>query len=83
SPAFSFDTETDGLDTLTANLVGMSFAIVAGESEIEAAYLPLGHDYLDAPQQLDLHEVLAALKPLLEDANLPKIGQNLKFDRGV
>ncbi len=83
APAFSFDTETDGLDTLTANLVGMSFAIVAGESEIEAAYLPLGHDYLDAPQQLDLHEVLAALKPLLEDANLPKIGQNLKFDRGV
>ncbi|MDC9598045.1 DNA polymerase I [Xenorhabdus anantnagensis] len=98
APAFSFDTETDGLDTLTANLVGMSFAIVVGESEagkseagkseagkseVEAAYLPLGHDYLDAPQQLDLHEVLAALKPLLEDANLPKIGQNLKFDRGV
>ncbi|WP_092519513.1 DNA polymerase I [Xenorhabdus japonica] len=88
APAFSFDTETDGLDTLTANLVGMSFAIAvgeseAGESEVEAAYLPLGHDYLDAPQQLDLHEVLAALKPLLEDANLPKIGQNLKFDRGV
>ncbi|MDX7992733.1 DNA polymerase I [Xenorhabdus littoralis] len=83
APAFSFDTETDGLDTLTANLVGMSFAIVAGESEVEAAYLPLGHDYLDAPQQLDLHDVLAALKPLLEDAGLPKIGQNLKFDRGI
>ncbi|MBI6550182.1 DNA polymerase I [Xenorhabdus lircayensis] len=82
-PAFSFDTETDGLDTLTANLVGMSFAIAVGESEVEAAYLPLGHDYLDAPQQLDLNEVLTALKPLLEDANLPKIGQNLKFDRGV
>ncbi|CDG86591.1 multifunctional DNA polymerase I: 5'-_3' exonuclease (N-terminal); 3'-_5' polymerase; 3'-_5' exonuclease (C-terminal) [Xenorhabdus bovienii str. feltiae Florida] len=83
APAFSFDTETDGLDTLTVNLVGMSFAIAVGESEVEAAYLPLGHDYLDAPEQLDLHEVLAALKPLLEDANLPKIGQNLKFDRGV
>ncbi|AOM42927.1 DNA polymerase I [Xenorhabdus hominickii] len=94
APAFSFDTETDGLDTLTANLVGMSFAISvdkteavnkteARESDVEAAYLPLGHDYLDAPQQLDLHDVLAALKPLLEDANLPKIGQNLKFDRGV
>ncbi|WP_038256699.1 DNA polymerase I [Xenorhabdus bovienii] len=83
SPAFSFDTETDGLDTLTVNLVGMSFAIAVGESGVEAAYLPLGHDYLDAPEQLDLHEVLAALKPLLEDANLPKIGQNLKFDRGV
>ncbi len=93
APAFSFDTETDGLDTLTANLVGMSFAISLGglalsgselgESEVEAAYLPLGHDYLDAPQQLDLDEVLTALKPLLEDASLPKIGQNLKFDRGV
>ncbi|KMJ44071.1 DNA polymerase I [Xenorhabdus khoisanae] len=93
APAFSFDTETDGLDTLTANLVGMSFAIALGglalsgsalgESEVEAAYLPLGHDYLDAPQQLDLDEVLTALKPLLEDASLPKIGQNLKFDRGV
>ncbi|MBD2782373.1 DNA polymerase I [Xenorhabdus szentirmaii] len=83
APAFSFDTETDGLDTLTANLVGMSFAIAIGESEVEAAYLPLGHDYLDAPQQLDLKEVLPALKPLLEDASLPKIGQNLKFDRGV
>ncbi|MBD2785055.1 DNA polymerase I [Xenorhabdus sp. DI] len=83
APAFSFDTETDSLDTLTANLVGMSFAIAVGESDVEAAYLPLGHDYLDAPQQLDLHEVLAALKPLLEEANLPKIGQNLKFDRGV
>jgi DNA polymerase-1 len=88
APAFSFDTETDGLDTLTANLVGMSFAVAIadaaeGEPDVEAAYLPLGHDYLDAPQQLDLHEVLAALKPLLEDANRPKIGQNLKFDRGV
>ncbi|WP_340611750.1 DNA polymerase I [Xenorhabdus bharatensis] len=93
APAFSFDTETDGLDTLTANLVGMSFAVVTpvddvenpteGEPNVEAAYLPLGHDYLDAPQQLDRHEVLEALKPLLEDANLPKIGQNLKFDRGV
>ncbi|OTA19494.1 DNA polymerase I [Xenorhabdus beddingii] len=83
APAFSFDTETDGLDTLTANLVGMSFAIAAEESVVEAAYLPLGHDYLDAPQQLDLHDVLAALKPLLEDADRPKIGQNLKFDRGV
>ncbi|MDC9582273.1 DNA polymerase I [Xenorhabdus sp. PR6a] len=83
APVFSFDTETDSLDTLTANLVGMSFAIAVGEPNVEAAYLPLGHDYLDAPLQLELHEVLAALKPLLEDANLPKIGQNLKFDRGV
>ncbi|MCA6220765.1 DNA polymerase I [Photorhabdus antumapuensis] len=76
---FAFDTETDSLDTLTANLVGMSFAISAGD----AAYLPLGHDYLGAPEQLDREVVLAALKPLLEDSNLLKIGQNIKFDRGV
>ncbi|PQQ25398.1 DNA polymerase I [Photorhabdus hindustanensis] len=79
SPVFAFDTETDSLDTLTANLVGMSFAISAGD----AAYLPLGHDYLGAPEQLDREVVLAALKPLLEDSNLLKIGQNIKFDRGV
>ncbi|WP_387465964.1 DNA polymerase I [Photorhabdus sp. RM323S] len=79
APVFAFDTETDSLDTLTANLVGMSFAIAAGD----AAYLPLGHDCLDAPEQLDRDAVLAALKPLLEDSNLLKIGQNIKFDRGV
>lgn len=76
---FAFDTETDGLDTLSANLVGLCFAIKPGE----AAYLPVGHDYLDAPDQLDRTEVLARLKPILEDANIQKIGQNLKFDRGV
>ncbi|NHB93985.1 DNA polymerase I [Photorhabdus cinerea] len=79
APVFAFDTETDSLDTLTANLVGISFAITAGD----AAYLPLGHDYLGAPEQLDRDVVLAALKPLLEDSNLLKIGQNIKFDRGV
>ncbi|AYH07922.1 DNA polymerase I [Pectobacterium parmentieri] len=76
---FAFDTETDGLDTLTANLIGLSFAIKPGE----AAYLPLAHDYLDAPDQLDRATVLALLKPLLEDEKLLKIGQNLKFDKGV
>ncbi|SLM61169.1 DNA polymerase I [Dickeya aquatica] len=76
---FSFDTETDGLDTLTANLVGLSLAIKPGE----AAYLPLAHDYLDAPAQLDRERVLALLKPLLEDPAIGKIGQNLKFDKGV
>lgn len=75
----TFDTETDSLDTLSANLIGMSFAVDAGE----AAYLPLGHDSLDAPEQLDRDWVLALFKPLLEDDNLLKIGQNLKFDRGV
>ncbi|MBT9182653.1 DNA polymerase I [Pectobacterium punjabense] len=76
---FAFDTETDGLDTLTANLIGLSFAIKPGE----AAYLPLAHDYLDAPEQLDRTTVLALFKPLLEDEKLLKIGQNLKFDKGV
>ncbi|MEQ9913450.1 DNA polymerase I [Pectobacterium polaris] len=76
---FAFDTETDGLDTLTANLIGLSFAIKPGE----AAYLPLAHDYLDAPEQLDRTKILALFKPLLEDEKLLKIGQNLKFDKGV
>ncbi|WP_113626043.1 DNA polymerase I [Pectobacterium peruviense] len=76
---FAFDTETDGLDTLTANLIGLSFSIKPGE----AAYLPLAHDYLDAPEQLDRAQVLALFKPLLEDEKLLKIGQNLKFDKGV
>ncbi|WCG83089.1 DNA polymerase I [Pectobacterium sp. A5351] len=76
---FAFDTETDGLDTLTANLIGLSFAIKPGE----AAYLPLAHDYLDAPEQLDRDKVLALFKPLLEDEKLFKVGQNLKFDKGV
>ncbi|MEH2922106.1 DNA polymerase I [Samsonia erythrinae] len=76
---FAFDTETDGLDTLTAHLIGLSFAIKPGE----AAYLPLAHDYLDAPEQLDRDRVLALFKPLLEDEKLLKIGQNLKFDKGV
>ncbi|MEE3652104.1 MULTISPECIES: DNA polymerase I [unclassified Brenneria] len=76
---FAFDTETDGLDTLTANLIGMSFAVTPGE----AAYLPLAHDYLDAPEQLDRAQVLALFKPLLEDETLLKVGQNLKFDKGV
>ncbi|KFK92982.1 MULTISPECIES: DNA polymerase I [unclassified Serratia (in: enterobacteria)] len=76
---FAFDTETDGLDTLTANLIGLSFAIEPGV----AAYLPVAHDYLDAPPQLDRAHVLAALKPLLEDDNAQKVGQNLKFDKSL
>ncbi|WP_392587373.1 DNA polymerase I [Serratia ureilytica] len=76
---FAFDTETDGLDTLTANLIGLSFAIAPGE----AAYLPVAHDYLDAPVQLDRAYVLEALKPLLEDEKALKVGQNLKFDMSL
>jgi len=76
---FAFDLETDSLDTLSANIVGIAFAVAPGE----AAYLPLAHDYLDAPPQLDRAAVLKQLKPLLEDSKAAKVGQNLKYDRGV
>ncbi|HHL2561760.1 TPA: DNA polymerase I [Yersinia enterocolitica] len=76
---FAFDTETDGLDTLSSNLIGLSFAVAPGE----AAYLPLAHDYLDAPAQLDRDWVLAQLKPLLEDDKALKVGQNIKFDQSM
>ena len=79
SDVFAFDLETDSLDTLSANIVGISFAVAPGE----AAYLPVAHDYLDAPEQLDRKTVLAQLKPLLEDGTAFKVGQNLKYDRGV
>lgn len=79
SELFAFDLETDSLDTLSANIIGLSFAIAPGE----AAYLPVAHDYLDAPDQLDRKAVLARLKPLLENPEAHKVGQNLKYDRGV
>ncbi|WP_145591979.1 DNA polymerase I [Yersinia rochesterensis] len=79
SEVFAFDTETDGLDTLSSNLIGFSFAVAPGE----AAYLPVAHDYLDAPTQLDRNWVLAQLKPLLEDEKALKVGQNLKFDQSM
>ncbi len=79
APAFAFDTETDSLNNIDARLVGLSFAIEPGK----AAYIPLRHEYLDAPEQLPVDDVLAALKPILEDKNILKIGQNLKFDRGI
>ncbi|MEI2683705.1 DNA polymerase I [Erwinia aphidicola] len=79
SKLFAFDLETDSLDTLSANIIGLSFATAPGE----AAYLPVAHDYLDAPEQLDRQAVLDRLKPLLEDPKALKVGQNLKYDRGV
>lgn len=79
APYWVLDTETDGLDYMTANLIGLSFATSAGE----AAYLPVAHDYLDAPEQLDRDTVLARLKPLLEDTDSRKVGQNLKFDQSI
>ena len=76
---FALDTETTGLDPLRARLVGISLAVSAHE----AAYIPFGHDYVDVPKQLTEQQVLAALKPLLEDAGRAKLGQNLKYDRSV
>ena len=76
---FAFDTETTSLRYMDAEIVGVSFAIEPGE----AAYVPLGHDYMGAPDQLDRDEVLAQFKPLLEDPAQKKIGQNLKYDKNV
>ena len=77
--SFAFDTETTSLDYMKARVVGVSFAVEEGE----AAYVPFAHEYLDAPEQLSEQEVLGALKPLLEDENKNKIGQNLKYDAHV
>jgi DNA polymerase-1 len=79
APLVCFDTETTSLDYMAARIVGVSFAITPGE----AAYVPLAHDYPGAPEQLPLEATLAALKPLLEDAALPKLGANLKYDAHV
>ncbi len=76
---FAFDTETTSLDYMEAQIVGVSFAVEAGR----AAYVPVAHDYLGAPQQLDREAVLGALKPLLEDEGRAKVGQNLKYDASV
>ncbi|VAW53716.1 DNA polymerase I [hydrothermal vent metagenome] len=76
---FAFDTETTSLDYMKARVVGVSFAIEIGE----AAYVPFAHDYPAAPDQLSEQDVLGALKPLLEDENKHKIGQNLKYDAHV
>ena len=76
---FAFDTETTSLSYTKAEVVGVSFAIEPGE----AAYVPLAHDYMGAPEQLDRDQTLAKLKPLLEDPKRPKVGQNLKYDKNV
>lgn len=76
---FAFDTETTSLDYMQAKIVGVSFAVEPGK----AAYVPFGHDYLGAPPQLSEEAVLQALKPLLEDEDRKKVGQNLKYDAHV
>lgn len=76
---FAFDTETTSLDYMQAKIVGLSFAITPHQ----AVYIPLGHDYLGAPEQLGCELVLEKFKPLLEDASVAKLGQNLKYDMSV
>ncbi|MBK1618235.1 DNA polymerase I [Lamprobacter modestohalophilus] len=76
---FAFDTETNALDYMRADIVGISVAV----DPHQAAYIPLAHDYPGAPDQLNRNQVLNALKPLLEDPERLKLGQNLKFDMSV
>ncbi|MBR9812709.1 DNA polymerase I [bacterium] len=73
------DCETDALDAITGGLVGLSFAVEPGE----AWYLPFTHDYMGAPDQLDRDACLEALKPVLENADIPKLGQHIKYDLNV
>ncbi|GIU34070.1 DNA polymerase I [Shewanella schlegeliana] len=75
----AIDTETTSLNYMEAKLVGISFAVEAGK----AAYLPLGHDCVDAPEQLDRDVVFEKLQPLLEDESVKKVGQNLKYDISI
>lgn len=77
--SFSFDTETDSLDTVEANLVGLSFCMKEGQ----AYYIPLQHRYLGVPQQLDLSYVLGQLKPVFADVAKVKVAHNFKFDEKV
>jgi len=75
----ALDTETTGLDSMQAELVGLSFAV----NEFEAIYIPLAHDYAGAPVQLDRDKVLQELRPVLE-AELPrKVGQHIKYDMNI
>jgi DNA polymerase I len=79
APLVALDTETTSLDAMTARIVGISFAVTPGE----AAYVPLAHNYGDAPTQLPLDAVLAQLKPWLEDDTAAKVGQHIKYDTHV
>lgn len=79
SDLMAVDTETTSLDSMQAEIVGLSFAVESGK----AAYIPLIHKDVECPEQLDRQEVLARLKPLLEDPHKAKVGQNIKYDRNV
>ena len=73
------DTETNSLDPMQAKIVGISMAVTPGE----AAYIPLAHDYPGTAKQLSLDHTLSLLKPILEDEQIKKIGQNIKYDSHV
>ncbi|MEO8487618.1 MAG: DNA polymerase I, partial [Betaproteobacteria bacterium] len=77
APLVAFDTETTGLDPMSAEIVGLSFAIAPGE----ACYIPVAHRYAGAPDQLDRAHVLAELAPWFADPERPKLGQNVKYDQ--
>jgi len=79
APLVALDTETDSLDPMRAQLVGISLSVSPGE----AAYIPLRHGYAGAPDQLPVDVVLQRLKPWLENADAPKLGQNIKYDSHV
>jgi len=79
APLSALDTETDSLDAMRARIVGISFAVEAGK----AAYIPLRHDYAGAPEQLPFDEVIARLRPWLENPAAKKVGQHIKYDMHV
>ena len=76
---FAIDTETTSIDYMSAKLVGVSFAVGVGD----AAYLPLAHDYVGVPAQVDFDKAIQALKPVLENESIAKVGQNLKYDLSI
>ncbi len=76
APLTAFDTETDSLDPMKAQIVGISFSV----EPLEAAYIPLRHSYAGAPDQLPFDEVIARLRPWLENPKALKLGQNIKYD---
>ena len=79
APLIAFDTETTGLDAMRADIVGLSLSVQPGH----ACYIPLTHDYPGVPAQLPRDNVLAALKPILEDPRRPKVGQHAKYDMKI
>ncbi|RUO64423.1 DNA polymerase I [Idiomarina piscisalsi] len=79
APFFAFDTETTSLNYMQAELVGVSLAKEPGK----AVYIPVGHDYMDAPEQVSRDWLLEKLKPILEGDSPKKVGQNLKYDAHI